>query len=348
MTGAPALGIDLRALYAWLAGRVEGLAPLVSIRQFQGGQSNPTFLVSDAKGRRLVLRKKPDGVLLPSAHAIDREYRVMQALAATDVPVPKVLCYCADAGVIGAPFYLMDFVEGRIFWDPALPELEAPQRAALYDEMNRVIAALHAVDPAAVGLADYGRPEGFFQRQVDRWTKQYRASATEEIEAMERLIEWLPRHLPATSQAGIFHGDFRLDNLIFHPTEPRVLAVLDWELSTLGDPRGDFAYHLLPWRLTSTEFRGMAERDLASLGIPSEADYVRRYAERTGRAVDPSEHEFGVIYSMFRLAAILQGILKRSLDGTAADAQAHETGLKARGVAEAAWRQVQAHWPDAR
>ncbi|MFD0666868.1 phosphotransferase family protein [Ramlibacter sp. MAHUQ-53] len=347
MTGAPAPGIDLRALDAWLAGRVAGLAPLAGIRQFQGGQSNPTFLLTDAAGRRYVLRKKPDGVLLPSAHAIDREYRVMQALAGTAVPVPKVLCYCDEPGVIGAPFYLMDFVEGRIFWDPALPELQAPQRAAMYDEMNRVIAALHTVDPAAVGLGDYGRPEGFFQRQVERWTKQYRASATGEIEAMERLIEWLPQHLPATSLSGVFHGDFRLDNLIFHPTEPRVLAVLDWELSTLGDPRGDFAYHLLPWRLTSAEFRGMAERDLASLGIPSEADYVRRYAERTGREVDPADHEFGVIYSMFRLAAILQGILKRSLDGTAADPKAHETGLKARGVAEAAWRQVQAHWPGA-
>lgn len=339
--------INLAALGSWLASRIEGLAPLVSIRQFQGGQSNPTFLLTDAEGQRLVLRKKPDGVLLPSAHAIDREYRVMKALAGTGVPVPRVRCYCDDAGVIGAPFFLMDFVDGRIFWDPALPELAPPQRAAIYDEMNRVIAMLHAVDPAAVGMADYGRPEGFFQRQLDRWTKQYRASATEEIEAMERLIEWLPKHVPATSRAAIFHGDFRLDNLIFHPTEPRMLAILDWELSTLGDPRGDFAYHLLPWRLTSTEFRGMAERDLVALGIPTEADYVRRYAERTGRAVDPSEHEFGVIYSMFRLAAILQGILKRSIDGTAADAKAHETGLKARGVAEAAWRQVQARWPDA-
>ncbi len=347
MTDAATPGIDLGALGAWTAGRVDGLADLVAIRQFQGGQSNPTFLVTDARGRRYVLRKKPDGVLLPSAHAIDREYRVMQALAATGVPVPRMLCYCDDAGVIGAPFYLMDFVEGRIFWDPALPDLAGPGRGAVYDEMNRVIAALHAVDPEAVGLGDYGRPAGFFQRQVDRWTRQYRASATEEIEAMERLIEWLPAHLPATARAGIFHGDFRIDNLIFHPTEPRVLAVLDWELSTLGDPLGDFAYHLLPWRLTSTEFRGMAERDIAALGIPSEADYVRRYAERTGRASGPSEREFAVACSMFRLAAILQGIRKRALDGTAADPSAHATGLKARGVAEAAWRQVKAHWPGA-
>lgn len=334
--------IDLRALGGWLSGHVQGMAPLVSVRQFQGGQSNPTFLVTDAQGSRYVLRKKPPGVLLPSAHAIDREYRVIKALAATGVPVPRVQCYCEDPQVIGAPFYLMEFVEGRIFWDPTLPELDAPERAAMYDEMNRVIALMHSIDPAEVGLGDYGRPEGFLARQIGRWTKQYRASTTEDIEAMERLIEWLPQHIPASSQAGIFHGDFRLDNLIFHPTEPRILAVLDWELSTLGHPLADFAYHMLPWRLTSSEFRGMAERELEPLGIPSEADYVRRYFERTGQAMDASAYEFCVVYSMFRLAAILQGILKRSIDGTAADAKAHETGLKARGVAEAAWRLVNA------
>lgn len=334
--------MNLRTLGDWLGAHVEGIAALVSVRQFQGGQSNPTFLVTDAKGCRYVLRKKPNGVLLPSAHAIDREYRVIRALANTGVPVPRVRCYCEDPAVIGAPFYLMDFVEGRIFWDPALPELDAPQRAAVYDEMNRVIAMLHTVDPEEVGLGDYGRPEGFLARQIDRWTKQYRASATEEIEAMDRLIEWLPHHLPVSSQAGIFHGDFRLDNLIFHPTEPRILAVLDWELSTLGHPLADFAYHMLPWRLTSSEFRGMAERELAPLGIPSEEEYVRRYFERTGQAMDVRAYEFGVVYSMFRLAAILQGILKRAIDGTAADAKAQETGLKARGVAEAAWRLVNA------
>jgi aminoglycoside phosphotransferase (APT) family kinase protein len=335
-----AIEFDVAALGAWLAPRVPGLQPPLQVSRFSGGQSNPTYAVTDARGQRYVLRKKPAGQLLASAHAVDREYRVMKALVGTDVPVARMHCLCEDPAVIGTPFYLMEFVEGRIFWDPALPELTNAQRTAAYEEMNRVIAALHGVDFTAVGMADFGKPGNFVQRQVDRWTRQYRASETEHVPAMEGLIAWLPRHLPPEGRAAICHGDFRLDNLIWHPTEPRVLAVLDWELSTLGDPLADLAYHVLPWRLTAEQFRGMAGRDFAQLGIPSEREYLRRYCERSGREVDPAHWEFYIAFSLFRLAAILQGILKRALDGTASSEQARETGSKARMIAEAAWSQI--------
>jgi aminoglycoside phosphotransferase (APT) family kinase protein len=333
---------DAAALSAWLQERIAGLRGPVRAERFSGGQSNPTYLLTDAAGTRYVLRKKPAGALLPSAHAIDREYRVMKALEGSEVPVARMHCYCEDAQVIGTPFYVMDFVEGRIFWDPALPELDAQQRGAMYAELNRVVAALHQVDVHAVGLADYGRPGNFLARQIARWTKQYQAAATEPIPAMDRLIEWLPAHIPADDRTTLCHGDLRLDNLIFHPREPRVLAVLDWELSTLGHPLADFAYHALPWRLTSAQFRGMAEKQPLPAGIPTEREYLRQYCERTGQRRDEGDYEFCVAYGMFRLAAILQGILKRSLDGTAASAHARETGLKARVSAEAAWEQVAA------
>ncbi|MDB6000730.1 MAG: aminoglycoside phosphotransferase [Rhizobacter sp.] len=238
----------------------------------------------------------------------------------------------------------MEYVEGRVMWDPALPGMRNEERSAIYAEMNRVVAALHRVDYRAVGLESYGKPGGFFQRQIGRWTQQYLASVTEPIPAMDRLIEWLPAHVPADDETTIFHGDLRLDNLMWHPTEPRVLAVLDWELSTLGHPLADFAYHALPWRLTAAEFRGMAGTDYAALGIPTEAEYMRSYCERTHRApLDPAQWEFYLAYSMFRLAAILQGIAKRVVDGTASSDEARETGAKARPIAEAAWRQVEAH-----
>jgi aminoglycoside phosphotransferase (APT) family kinase protein len=332
--------LDTFTLAAWLEKRIEGFVGPVAAQRFKGGQSNPTFLLTDARGQRYVLRKQPHGALLPSAHALDREYRVMKALERTEVPVARMLAYCDDLTVIGTTFYVMEFVDGRIFWDPSLPELDETHRAGVYQDMNRVIAALHRIDPEAVGLADYGKRSGFFERQVSRWTKQYRAAQTEAIPAMEHLIEWLPSHLPAKEETRIFHGDLRLDNIIFHPTQPRILAVLDWELSTLGHPLADFAYHALPWRLTSDQFRGMAEKDILSLGIPSEEDYLERYCAATGRAVDLAEYEVCVAYSMFRLAAILQGILKRSLDGTAASESALATGRKARVIAEAAWQQV--------
>jgi aminoglycoside phosphotransferase (APT) family kinase protein len=338
-----AIEFDLGALGAYLQRHVPDLQLPLQLSRFSGGQSNPTYCVTDARDQRHVLRKKPAGQLLASAHAVDREYRVMKALEGTDVPVARMLCLCEDPSVIGTPFYLMEFVEGRIFWDPALPEFTMAERTAAYEEMNRVIAALHAVDPAAVGLADFGRPGNFIQRQVDRWTRQYRASETGHVPAMEALIDWLPRHLPPEGPAAICHGDFRLDNLIFHPTEPRVLAVLDWELSTLGDPLADLAYHALPWRLTADQFRGMAGKDFAQLGVPGELEYLRRYSARTGRQVDPARWEFYIAFSLFRLAAILQGLLKRSLDGTANSAQASETGGKARTIAEIAWSQVRSN-----
>lgn len=348
MIMAPVNDLDVGALAAYLNSRIEGFQVPLRAERFHGGQSNPTYLLTDAGGQRYVLRKKPAGTLLPSAHAIDREYRVMKALEHTGVPVASMYCYCDEAQVIGTPFYVMEFVEGRIFWDPALSEVDVAERRAMYDEMNRVVAMLHKVDYRAVGLEDYGRPQNFFERQIGRWTKQYQASTTQTIDAMDRLIGWLPAHIPSASETTIFHGDLRLDNLIFHPREPRVLAVLDWELSTLGHPLADFAYHALPWRLTSEQFRGMAEKQPLPAGIPSERDYLLSYCKRTGRVVDESDYEFCMAYSMFRLAAILQGILKRSLDGTASNAQARETGLKAKGIAEAAWSQVTAYFAKGR
>jgi aminoglycoside phosphotransferase (APT) family kinase protein len=334
-------GIDSAALERWLAAQVAGYRGPLRVERFAGGQSNPTYRLSAPSGR-YVLRKKPDGVLLPSAHAVDREYRVMTALGPSAVPVPRTFGYCDDASVIGTPFFVMDCVDGRIFWDPALPELARADRAALWDDVNRVVAALHTVDVDAVGLADYGRPGNYFQRQIARWTRQYRAAETVPIEAMDRLIEWLPAHVPPGDETRIVHGDLRLDNMIVHPTEPRVVALLDWELSTLGHPLADLAYHVMTWRLGADQFRGMAGKDLAALGIPGEAEYVARYCARTGRPpIDPMAWEFHLAFSMFRLAAILQGIARRAEDGTAASAEAVETGSRARPIAEVAWAQVQ-------
>jgi aminoglycoside phosphotransferase (APT) family kinase protein len=339
MAAAPR-DLDVDALGAYLAERIPGLRLPLAASRFSGGQSNPTYRLTDAVGQEYVLRKKPAGQLLPSAHAVEREYRVMKALQGGPVPVARMHCLCEDAGIIGTPFYVMEYVEGRIFWDPALPELDRTARAAVYDDMNRVVASLHAVDPGRAGLHDFGRPGNFLERQIERWTRQYRASATADLPAMERLIDWLPRHVPGDTTTAIFHGDLRLDNMIFHPTEPRVLALLDWELSTLGHPLADFAYHALPWRLSAEQFRGMAGKDLAALGVPSEQEYLRRYCERTGRQVEAHEWEFYIAYSLFRLAAILQGILKRALDGTASSAHALETGSKAAAIADVAWTQV--------
>jgi aminoglycoside phosphotransferase (APT) family kinase protein len=330
--------LDLDRLSGWLRDNFDDYAGTPTVDKFPGGQSNPTYLLASGE-QRYVLRRKPPGVLLPSAHAVDREYRVMQALANSAVPVPRVHLLCEDPSVIGSAFYLMEYVEGRTFWDPALPGVANHERQALYDEMNRVIAALHALDPAALGLADYGRPGAYLERQIARWTKQYRASETEPIEAMERLIEWLPRHIPAADECTLVHGDFRIDNLIFHPTEPRILAVLDWELSTLGHPLADFAYHCMGWRVTPDEFRGLKGHDLAALGIPAEASYVDAYRHRTGRgAID--NWDYYLAFNMFRMAAILQGILARALQGSAASADALDTGRRARPMAEAGWRQV--------
>jgi aminoglycoside phosphotransferase (APT) family kinase protein len=336
---------DTEALARFLTGRLPGFEGPLAVEQFKGGQSNPTYKLV-TPGRAYVLRSKPAPVarLLPSAHAIEREYRVMDALAGTAVPVARMLLLCEDESVIGRAFYVMEHVEGRVLWDQGLPGSTPAERGAIYDEMNRVIAAMHGVDVNAIGLADYGRPGNFFARQIGRWTKQYQASVTEPIEAMDRLIEWLPAHLPASaldeSQVAIVHGDFRMDNLIFHPTEPRVLAVLDWELSTLGHPLGDFSYHCMAWHIPPGTFRGIAGLDHAALGIPPEREYVRRYCERTGHA-DPdallADWNFYLAYNLFRIAAILQGIARRVVDGTASSAQARATGAGARPLAELGW-----------
>ena len=330
---------DEASLARYLRAHVEGFSGELTVTQFKGGQSNPTFMLS-AGGRRYVLRRKPPGKLLPSAHAVDREFRVLSALHGTDVPVARPYVLCEDESVIGTMFYVMDCVEGRVLWDPSLPGLTLEQRAAIYDEMNRVIAALHQVDYQAVGLGDYGKPGSYLERQIARWTKQYRASETEKIEAMENLIEWLPKNIPAGDETTLVHGDYRLDNVIFHPTEPRILAVLDWELSTLGHPIADFAYHCMTWRLTPQEFRGMLGFDFAALGIPSEEAYVARYCERTGRS-SIAHWDFYLAYNMFRLAGILQGIMGRVKEGTASSQHAIESGKRARPMAEAGWRQVE-------
>jgi aminoglycoside phosphotransferase (APT) family kinase protein len=334
---------DTEALAAWLTAHVEGFKGPLTVEQFAGGQSNPTFKLV-TPGRTYVMRAKPGpkAKLLPSAHAIEREYRVMDALAATDVPVAKMLALCDDESVIGRAFYVMEFVEGRVLWDQSLPGMTREARGAIYEEMNRVIAALHNVKPEAVGLADYGKPGNYFARQIDRWSRQYQASETEPIDAMHRLIEWLPQHMPDDTQSrvSVVHGDYRLDNLIFHPSEPRVLAVLDWELSTLGDPLADFSYHCMAWHVDPAQFRGIAGLDWQALGIPDEAHYVKRYCERTGLEIR-GDWNFYLAYNMFRIAAILQGIMKRVVDGTAASAQANDAGRRARPMAELAWRYAQ-------
>ncbi len=338
---AEAHRFDERALERYLAERIPGFSGPLAVEQFKGGQSNPTFRLT-AGGKRYVLRRKPPGKLLPSAHAVDREYRVISALAATDVPVAKTYLLCTDESVIGTMFYVMDCVEGRVLWDPQLPGLQPAERRAIFDEMNRVIAALHRVDHVALGLGDYGKPGNYFQRQIDRWSRQYRASETEKIEAMDRLIEWLPRNIPAGDATTIVHGDFRMDNMIFHPTAPRVLAVLDWELSTLGHPLADFSYHAMAWRVSSKEFRGLRDADLAALGIPREDEYLARYLERTGTPrPSAKDWNFCMAYNMFRAAAIFQGVMARAVAGNAASAQAVETGRRARPMAELGWKQVE-------
>ena len=336
---------DTAALQAWLQRALPGFAGPLHVEQFKGGQSNPTFkLITPAAA--YVMRCKPGPVakLLPSAHAVEREYRVMAALAGRGVPVPQMLALCEDESVIGRAFYVMSMVEGRVLWDQSLPGLGRAERGAIYDEMNRVIAALHTVDVVAAGLSGYGKPGNSFERQIGRWGKQYMASITQPIEAMHRLMAWLPAHMPASaldqSKVSVVHGDYRLDNLVFHPSEPRVLAVLDWELSTLGHPLADFSYHCMAWHIPPGAFRGIGGLDHAALGIPHEADYVARYCERTGLATPESlatDWNFYLAYNLFRMAAILQGIAKRVEDGTAASAQARQAGAGARPLAELGW-----------
>ena len=336
---AHVLRFDARRLASYLERHVPELRGPLIVHQFKGGQSNPTYLI-ETPARKLVLRRKPPGKLLPSAHAVDREYRVLEALSRQQFPVAAPLVYCADESIIGTPFYVMAYVEGRVFWDPGMPGSQPAERAAVYDAMNATLARLHAFDPATLGLVDFGRGENYVARQVDRWSKQYRASQTEVIEDMERLIDWLPAHLPPSAPVRLVHGDYRLDNLIIETSAPRVAAVLDWELSTLGDPLADFAYHLMQWDMPPSEsgfgVGTLLGIDLARLGIPSREAYVDAYVARTG--LDPRPHlAVYLAYNFFRLAAILQGIVGRVRDGTAANENAAAMALMVRPLAEKAW-----------
>ena len=329
---------SLDALAAWMMTHVGGFNGPLHIEQFKGGQSNPTFkLITPAMTYVMRTKPGPAAKLLPSAHAIEREFRVMAALGNAAVPVAKMIALCEEESVIGRAFYIMQFVEGRVLWNPALPDMTMAERAAIFDEMNRIIARLHQVDFAAIGLADYGKAGNYFERQIARWSKQYRASETEKIDAMDKLIEWLPLHIPPGEETSIVHGDYRLDNLIFHPTKPRMLAILDWELSTLGHPLADFAYHCMAWHVPPSAFRGLAGLDLVALGIPDFKSYVASYCQRTGRSgID--NFEYYLAYNMFRMAGILQGIMKRVVDGTAASEQALAMGKAARPLAELGWK----------
>ena len=343
VTGEQAFDIDL--LNAYLTRHLDGFEGPLSVEIFKGGQSNPTYKLI-TPGQAYVMRAKPGPVakLLPSAHAIEREFKVMQGLQGTDVPVAKMHCLCEDESVIGRAFYVMEFVEGRVLWDQSLPGMTSTQRGEIYDEMNRVIAALHQVKFAEQGLSGYGKPGNYFERQIGRWSRQYVASITTPIAEMDQLMAWLPANMPDSacdeSMTTIVHGDFRLDNLIFHPTEPRVLAVLDWELSTLGHPLADFSYHCMAWHIPPGAFRGIGGLDVVSLGIPLEADYIRRYCERTGSVTPEAlkvDWNFYLAYNLFRLAAILQGIAKRVETGTASSAQATRSAAGAPLLARMAW-----------
>ncbi len=341
--------IELDALATWLHTHLPGFAGPLQLQKFPGGESNPTYRLT-TPGQHYVMRTKPGPVarLLPSAHAIEREFRVMRGLADTGVPVPRMHVLCEDESVIGRAFYVMECVEGRVLWDQSLPGMTPAERRAHYLEMNGVLARLHQVDFRACGLADYGKPGNYFERQIGRWSRQYLASVTQPIPAMDRLIEWLPAHIPALAKderlVSIVHGDYRLDNLIFHPTEPRILAILDWELSTLGHPLADFSYHCMSWHIPPGMFRGLAGLDMAALGIPSETEYIQQYCERTGFVTPEAlltDWNFFLAYNLFRMAAILQGIAKRVEDGTASSAQARESGARARPMAELAWAYAQ-------
>jgi aminoglycoside phosphotransferase (APT) family kinase protein len=342
MAVAEAQRFDEAALERYLIAHVPGFTGLAGVRQFRGGQSNPTFLLSAADGPQYVLRRKPAGPLLPSAHAVDREFRVIGALHAANFPVARPVCLCEDPGVIGTMFYIMSYVAGRNFWDPSLPQLTPLQRAAIYDAMNQVLVRLHTLDFAAAGLADYGKPGNYFARQIGRWSKQYRASETERIESMEKLLTWLPANIPPGDETTLVHGDYRIDNMIFHSHDPQVAAVVDWELSTLGHPLADLSYHVMLWRVEAGEIRGLRGLDLPALGIPTEAQYVETYCRRTGRAgIEPRVWEFCMAYNLFRIACIRQGILRRVVDGTAASRHARESGERARATADLAWQQIE-------
>ncbi|MEM7611291.1 MAG: phosphotransferase family protein [Pseudomonadota bacterium] len=329
--------IDEARLLEYLNEHVDGFIGPLDVSQFKGGQSNPTYKLTAASGN-YVLRRKPPGKLLPSAHAVDREYRVIKALWDADFPVPQPHALCEDESVIGTMFYVMDCVDGRIFWEPNLPQCDAAERTAIYDHMNKTIARLHTLDYAHYGLADYGKPGNYFARQISRWSKQYYASETQSIKPMDMLIEWLRDNIPEDQSASIVHGDYRLDNMIIHPTKPTVQAVLDWELSTIGHPLADFTYHLMTWQMPDIGVgsSGLVGQDLVALGIPSEEAYVQLYCERTGRD-SIEDRDFYSAFNFFRIAAILQGIAGRVRDGTAANAHAASSARAVVPLAQTGW-----------
>lgn len=330
------LTVNEQQLAGYLASRIPGFKAPLTATKFSGGQSNPTFHLKAASGD-YVLRRKPPGELLKSAHAVDREFRVISALATSDVPVAQAYTLCEDESVIGSMFYVMQYIDGRVFWDPRIPAIDNTERSAIYDEMNRVLAALHAVDVAAVGLSDFGKSGNYYARQIGRWSKQYRAAETETIAAMDHLIDWLPANMPADDGlVSLVHGDYRLDNMLFHHNEPQVLAVVDWELSTLGHPYADLAYQCAQWRLpATTALKGLHGVDRSSIGIPEEEDYVARYCERRNISAIP-DWNFYLIFSCFRFASILQGVKKRALDGNASSEDAVNMGAVVPQVAQIA------------
>lgn len=335
-----ALAFDPARLEEYLTRQIPGFAGPLVVKQFKGGQSNPTYLL-ETPARKYVLRRKPPGKLLPSAHAVDREYKVMAALGAQKFPVPQALVYCEDDSVVGTAFYVMSFEEGRIFWELHMPDSNPAERAAIWDAQNATIAQLHSFEPEKIGLSDYGKGEDYVARQVARWAKQYEASKTDDIPEMDKLMRWLPEHLPKQQAVRVVHGDYRLDNMIIHPSKNEVMAVIDWELSTLGDPLADFTYHMMGWYMPSaksgTGTGSLKDRDLKALGIPSAEDYAALYAKRTG--FDPRGRDIDVYmaYNFFRIAGILQGILGRVRDGTAANANASTMSRQVQPLAATAW-----------
>jgi aminoglycoside phosphotransferase (APT) family kinase protein len=328
---------DAKKLETYLADRIEGFQTPMEVRQFKGGQSNPTYQLV-TPNRKYVLRRKPPGKLLPSAHAVDREFRVISALHPTGFPVAKPYVLCEDESIIGTMFYVMDCVEGRVLWEGALPGLDKEQRWKTYDAMNETLARLHNFDYEKIGLSDFGKPGAYIARQISRWTKQYQMSETETVVEMNKLIEWLPAHLPPEGRPSVVHGDYRLDNMILHPTEPKVLAVIDWELATIGDPMADFTYHLMQWMqpATGSSTSSIMGLDYKALGIPTLDEYVAMYCKRTGRSEVPNM-DYYAAYNFFRLAGILQGIVGRVRDGTASNANAAQNAAAVRPLAERAW-----------
>ena len=329
---------DLLRLDGYLQSRLPNFEGISSIKQFKGGQSNPTFLIKSVN-KNFVLRRKPPGNLLKSAHAVDREYKIIKALKKVNFPVPETHILCTDESVIGTIFYVMEFLQGRIFWDADMPDCTIKERSEIYDDLNKNLAVLHNLDYESLGLSDFGVPGNYFARQISRWSKQYRYSETKKIKEMDKLIEWLPQNIPDNDESSIVHGDYRLDNVIVHPTEPKIIGILDWELSTIGHPLGDFTYNLLSWQMPDIGIGsgGLFGQNIKELGIPSEEEYINSYCERTGLSCGIEDREFYSAYNFFRLAAILQGIAGRIRDGTASNAKAKSLIKAIEPLAEIGW-----------